>query len=310
MNNNNEKEKNFVSAVIYAGDDVKRAVEFLYKVNELLTLHFENFEIIVIDDCCKTPLKDELIESSDSYNCSVSLIRMSYPQGVQSSMNAGVDAAIGDFVFEFESTVIDYDIELIIEAYRELISGFDVVSVVPLGNVRKSSKIFYSIFNKYSDGYNMLFTERFRVVSRRAINRIESMTKNLVYRKVLYRNSGLMCTTVEYKPITKTKSNSLPKERSKLAFDSLILFTSIGYRISFCLSVFMMLFTAFSGVYAAVVFLLGKPVEGWTTLMILISSAFSGIFLLLTIIIKYLSLQVEITTKKSKYTYENLYKIR
>lgn len=309
MNNNNEKEKNFVSAVIYAGDDAKRAVNFVNKINELLALNFENFEIIVVDDCCKTPLKDELFECFDSYNCSVSLIKMSYPQGVQSSMNAGVDAAIGDFVFEFESTAIDYDIELIIEAYRKSLTGFDVVSVVPLGKTRKSSKIFYRIFNKYSDGYNTLFTERFRVVSRRAINRIESMTTNLVYRKVLYRNSGLMCTTLEYKPTEKINSESLPKERSKLAFDSLMIFTSVGYRISLSLSIFMMLFTAFSGIYAVVIYLLGEPVEGWTTLMILISSAFSGVFLLLTIIIKYLSLQIELTTKKSKYIYENLYKI-
>jgi len=310
VNNNNEKEKNFVSAVIYAGDDAERAVKFIGKVNELLTLHFENFEIIVVDDYCKTPIQDELLECSDGYNCSVSLIKMSYPQGVQRSMNAGVDAAIGDFVFEFESTAIDYNIELIIEVYRKSISGFDVVSAVPVGNTKKSSKFFYSIFNKYSDGYNPLFTERFRVVSRRAINRIESMTTNLVYRKVLYRNSGLMCSSVEYMPIAKINSKSLPKERSKLAFDSLMTFTSVGYRISLSLSIFMMLFTAFSGIYAVVVFLLGKPVEGWTTLMILISSAFSGIFLLLTIIIKYLSLQVEITTRKSKYIYENLYKIK
>ncbi len=38
---------------------------------------------------------------------SISVINMSYFHGLELSMNAGMDMAIGDFVFEFDNTCLD-----------------------------------------------------------------------------------------------------------------------------------------------------------------------------------------------------------
>ena len=43
-------------------------------------------------------------------------------------MNAGVDLAIGDFVFEFDTVCMDYKTELLMQVYRRSLEGFDIVS--------------------------------------------------------------------------------------------------------------------------------------------------------------------------------------
>ena len=49
------------------------------------------------------------------------------------------------------------------------------------------------------------------------------------------------------------------------------------------------------------VFITGHPVEGWTTTMFVITVGFSGLFAVLTIVVKYLSLLVDLVFKQQKY---------
>lgn len=64
-------------------------------------------------------------------------------------MNAGLDAAIGDYVYEFDSTELCYPASLIFEAYRTALTGSDIVSVCPR-TVRGGSGLFYKLFNANS----------------------------------------------------------------------------------------------------------------------------------------------------------------
>lgn len=91
-------------------------------------------------------------------------------------MNAGLDAAIGDYVYEFDSTQTPYPIELVFEAYRAAMAGSDIVSVCPRSTAG-SSKMFYRVFNGNSHSAYKLRTDAFRLVSRRAINRVHAPVK-------------------------------------------------------------------------------------------------------------------------------------
>ena len=64
-----------------------------------------------------------------------------------------------------------------------------------------------------------------------------------------------------------------------------------------------------TAIYTVVVFISGEPVAGWTTTMSLLSFAFFGIFAFFAIIIKYLSIIVNLIFKKQKYTIESIEKI-
>ena len=58
----------------------------------------------------------------------VNVVHMSFFQGLESAMNAGRDIAIGDFVYEFDDIFVDYEPELIMEVYREMLCGNDIVA--------------------------------------------------------------------------------------------------------------------------------------------------------------------------------------
>ena len=155
-------------------------------------------------------------------------------------------------------------------------------------------------------------TDTFRILSRRAINRIHSMNKTIPYRKAIYANCGLKMSTIYYDAISskKTKLNKRQKkEREKNAIDSLILFTDVSYKFSIVMSVIMMLVTAIVAIYAICIFLSSNPMEGWTTTMLFLSFGFFGIFAILAIVIKYLSIIVNLIFKKSKYIVESIDKI-
>ena len=110
------KEKNFISAVIYVHNAEKRIEKFLRTVLEVLEENFEHSEIICVNDNSQDNSVEVIKKvSQDATISSVSVLNMSYFHGLEMSMNAGMDLTIGDFVFEFDSTVLDFDKEEFME---------------------------------------------------------------------------------------------------------------------------------------------------------------------------------------------------
>ena len=63
------------------------------------------------------------------------------------------------------------------------------------------------------------------------------------------------------------------------------------------------------GIYTVCIFVSKQPIEGWTTIMLFLSLAFFGIFAILTIIIKYLTLIINLIFKKTNYLVESIEKV-
>lgn len=98
--------------------------------------------------------------------------------------------------------------------------------------------------------------------------------------------------------------------RRDMAFNSLILFTNLGYQMSMLLAGIMMLVAVFIGIYTVVIFVGAKPVEGWTTTMLFLSFAFFGVFAIFAIIIKYLSVLIDLVFTKQQYVIEGIEKLK
>lgn len=307
------KEKNFVSAVVYVHNNEKEIGEFLEKINEQLSQNFEKYEIICVNDKSTDNSIQEIEKiARNIHGASISVINMSYYQGIEFSMNAGVDLSIGDFVYEFDNIYIDYELDVIIKIYQEALQGYDIVSAKSDGKKRLSSRIFYKVFNHNANNMYQIHTETFRILSRRAINRVKAMNKTIPYRKAVYANCGLKLNVVIYQSI-KNVQNKIAKEttdiRKDLAMDSIILFTDISYKFAVMMAIIMMLVAVGTGIYTLFIFICAKPIAGWTTTMLLLSFAFFGIFAILTIMIKYLSILMDLIFKKQKYLIESVNKI-
>lgn len=303
------KEKNFISAVVYLRNDEKQITNFLENLNERLNNTFDKYEIIIVNDS-STDKSVELIKeySNNQSTTCISLINMSFYQGIEQAMVAGVDLSIGDFVYEFDSVKMDYKIELINEVYKKAMTGYDIVRVINTNKRKSISSIFYKIFNKYSNNQYDIESESFRLLSRRAINRIQSLNKTIPYRKALYANCGLKMESIYYEG-EKSKSNGNFKKNSDIAIDSLIIFTNAAYKFTMFLSILFMLFTIGVGIYTITIFISKEPVAGYTSTMLLLSAAFFGIFLILSIIIRYLSVIIDLIFKKRNYIFESIEKM-
>lgn len=309
------KEKNFASAVIYVHNAEERIQTFLQTIISAMEENFEHSEIICVNDCSDDSSARIIKEISKNVkNTSVSLINMSYFHGIEMAMNAGVDLAIGDFVFEFDSTILDYEKAEIMNVYRKALEGFDIVSASADKKQKLSSKLFYAVFEKFANlSYNMT-TESFRVLSRRVINRINSMNKTVPYRKAIYANCGLKTANLIY--TIKNDDNNVKKAdkkekkyRSALAMDSLILFTEIGYQFSVSMTFLMMIIAICMVVYSVLIYIFSTPVAGWTTTILFLSVAFFGLFGILTVIIKYLQILVDLIFKRKQYSFESIEKL-
>lgn len=310
-----DKEKNFISCVIYLHNDADRVKNFLHNVCTVIQENFEKYEIICVNDGCMddtvSQIQSYLTEAEDSHM--VSLINLSFYQGVESAMNAGRDLAVGDFLFEFDSCLMDFPRDLIMQAYNKSLDGFDVVAATPKYYVPLTSKLFYAIYNWGSRGKGKLCQERFRIISRRAVNRVNQLNSYIPYRKALYINCGLKTAMISYenaKQDRKSRNREEIGSRSTLAFDTIIIFTNVLEKVSLMFSVLFLgvLFYTFVDLLVSV-FGDVKPVDGWLSTVGLMSIGFFMLFVMLTLIFKYLSVILNMNFRKQQYVIEGVDKL-
>ncbi len=304
----NNKEQKLISVVIYLHNNEDKIVGFVKNVIEKVDEIFEKFEVIIVNDCSYDRSVGNLKNDKTLSQYTISILNMSIHQGLEISMSAGIDISMGDFVYEFDDLNVDYDFSLIRASYNKIISGFDIVSVSPKAANTFFSRLFYKVFNRYSKSRHKLRSDRFRILSRRAINRAYSISKSVPYRKALYANSGLNLEVIEYIPSGKMVNEKVKGVfRNRMAINALIIYTNLAFNISIGITLALFLFTVLTVFYVCFIYFSGdKPIEGWTTTMLLMSGSFSGIFFILAIIIKYLSLIIELVYSKKTYLVESV----
>lgn len=311
------REKNFVSVVAYLHNAEKEVVPFLDYIVEQLENNFEKCEMIFVNDASQDNSVSVVREYLEEKKCSfmTNIVTMSNYHGLESAMLAGVDLAIGDFVYEFDSLVLDYPKETFMDVYYESLKGDDIVAAAPEGKTELSATVFYGLYNRFriSGKGEQLKRETFRIVSRRAINRVQTLGKFVPYRKVMYQNSGLGYKHVMYKKTNaeaKNFSSREKKNREELAFDTFLMFTNLVQKVSMAISILFFIFAIAVGVYVVCVyFSANKPVEGWAPMMGFLAAGFSGIFILFTVLLKYMTVLLEVTFSRKRYLISSIEKI-
>ena len=282
------KEKNFVSCVLYLHNDGAHIRDFLNTVCGTMEEHFEKYEIVCVNDCCMDNTIEEIhrfLEESRG-NHVVSMINLSFYQGVEMAMNAGRDLAVGDFLFEFDRCLPDFEPSLIMDVYYRALEGYDVVAAAPGRDVALTSRLFYAVYNLGSRNTHKLRQERFRIISRRAVNRVNQ------------------------KKAGGARNREERSTRSSLALDTLIIFTNVLEKFSMLVSV--ILFSVMMIMFVWIVYSIFstvRPVEGWMSLMTLISFGFFMMSVMLTLIFKYLSVILNMSFKRQHYVIEGVEKL-
>ena len=300
------KEQNFISAVVYLDAESLNPEKFIGGLISCLDGHFLHYEIIAVSNGASkdTHRKLQELKSESGASMHMSIINMSIRQSREQCMNAGLDLSAGDYVYEFDSDEGGYDFALVWEAYQEAMKGNDIVAVCPKQE-KTLSRIFYGIFNSYSNSAYKLRTNAFTLISRRALNRAHDFHANLAYRKAVYASIGLKMSELEF------SGNITNREKNKftLAADSLALYTDFGYKFSLNFALAMMIITLAEMIYTLAVWLGGNPVSGWTTTMFVLTLGLTGIFAAFALTLKYLTLIIKLSSNKHDYLVEDIEKI-
>lgn len=301
------KDPNFISAVLCIHNNAGCAGKFLTGLDGYLSERYKNYEIIIVDDCSSDGSLVEIRDAAGAVKGNVTIIKLPWYHGTEAAMIAGVNLSIGDFVFEIDSPDIDFEISLMGDIYKKMLSGYDVVAATPDIKPAFWSRAFYFIFSKYSKQRISLKSEYLRVVSRRAINRFNEQLFSFKYRKVNYQLTGFPITAVSYKPVRETRINKTSfRERLNLGLEVMLMYTGVGEKLAVNLSLFFILISVSLGLYSLVMFIRGIAVEGWTTTMLFLSFGFSGIFSLMGILSKYLSMVLVEVQKRPTFHTENI----
>ncbi len=310
------KEKNFVSCVVYLHNESDSVQNFLGQVCRVMQEHFEKYEVVCVNDGCTDNTIEQVraFSAESRQNPVVSLVNLSYYQGVECAMNAGCDLAVGDFLFEFDSCRLDYEPSLIMEVYHRALQGYDVVAAAPRHGVSFTSRLFYAVYNWGSRYQAKIRQERFRVVSRRAVNRVNQMNTYVPYRKAMYMNSGLKTDTIVYDNLKEAAGRSRNREergsRSTLAADTIIIFTNVLEKLSMTVSAVLLGALVIMFVYLIwSIFSKVRPVEGWLSIMMLMAFGFFMMSIMLTLVLKYLSVLLNMGFKKQRYVIEGVEKL-
>ena len=303
------KQANFVSAVVYCCNDSNAVGKFIEGLHMALDAYFAKYEIIVVDD----ESSDGCIQEVRDYvknkgGLVISVLRMSYYQGLEASMNAGIDLAIGDFIYEFDTCHQDFNWDLLYTIYEHSLTGYDIVNARPEETSSLISKLSFEIFNRYAHLPYKIGNESFKIVSRRAINRVNSITQAIPLRKAAYASSGLKIDAISYKPNKSNGRNAYKWKTGRIK--SLVLFTDIIYRITLGLSIVMFVLSFSFAIYAFIYRFLHSSIEGWATAVIFSSVSSCGLFAILAMVIKYLQTIIELTFRKKSYIFESIEKLQ
>jgi len=307
-----EKEQTFLSIVIQVKNHQKFVKEFFIDIDNLLKNRFKSYEYVIVNNNSKDDTMKTIENISEKIKGSINVVNLPWDHNIENSMKAGIDLAIGDFVFEFDRPIKDFENELMINMYLKCLEGYDIVAAVPDSKIKFSSKLFYRILNKVSYRNMELITENFRIVSRRAINRTMSKKGSFKYRKALYHYSGFDTKIIRYK---KTKDYSVDDlniiDKIEFVSNVLVYYSNLGTKVCGLISLIFLLLSISGFFYAVFSYIFhDNLVSGWTTIMLFLSGSFTGLFIVLMFISKYLeSILTEIKNNTS-YTYKSVDKFQ
>jgi glycosyltransferase involved in cell wall biosynthesis len=299
--NNYRKEESFVSIVLVVNDNESFIGKQLLKIKDLIETNFNNYEIIVVDNHSK----DSTLKIIKNLGIRITTIELSRKHNLQEAFNAGIDATIGDFIFEIRSISAIDKIDIFYDLYKKNTEGNDFVFYTSKTN-KFTSKLYYGIINSYfkEKTSSKILSPLVIVSSRRGLNKAVESGNLIVNRELSYVLTGLKSVIItgdiKYKGTKKTP------EKIDLFINTLIHYTNIIPNIASIVTIFFSLTSIGFFIYSIIAYFLIKTVDGWASTNAFIAFSFSGVFLMIAIVLKYLSNIISISKKTKSYSYKSI----
>ena len=267
-----------VSPVYKAENLVDKLVERLILSVSKLT---DNFEIILVEDCGQDNSWKKIQENCQKHSV-VKGIKLSRNYGQQHAIQAGLDAAKGEYVVTMDCDLQDQpeEIEKLLNKAKD---GYEIV-VASRKNRQDDflkkflSRIFYSILGYLTETKQDRTVGNFVVYHRKAVDAMASLKDHSRYYPMLQQMIGFNYAKVEIEHAEREdgKSSYSFKKRLKLALDTILTFSDKPLRLAVKLGVLLSILSICAAFIMIALWIISDvKAEGWASLALLISF-FSG----------------------------------
>lgn len=294
-----------LSVIIPAYNEEKCIKRVYTAIHSLLTQNNIESEFIFVDDGSQDQTYKIISDLSLEKENIVGL-HFSRNFGKESAISAGLAAVNGSC-----AVVIDCDLqhppEKIIEMYRLWEEGYEIVEGIKKerGQEKKlhriGAKIFYSIISRMA-GFDMSNSSDFKLLDRKVIDVLNKMPERGFFRAISYW-VGYNKTTVEYDVKERIDGESKWSSSGlvKYALSNISSYSTAPMQTVTVLGFMMLIISVIFGVWALIDKIVGRALEGMTTVIIITIFIGSIIMISLGIIGYYIARIYEEIKGRPKY---------
>lgn len=264
-------------------------------LSKLLDQNNIDFQLVFVNDGSKDKTWEKLARIAQM-DKRVAAVDLSRNFGKEAAIFAGLQAVQGDC-----AVIMDCDLqhppETVVEMYNVWLDGdVDVVEGVKADRGKENffykcfSKLFYKLLNKAS-GLDMNGASDFRLLDRKVIDALNDMPERLTFFRALSSWVGYRTKKVYFKVAQRQNGKSKFSVGSlvKYALNSVTSFTSAPMQLVTGCGILLFLVSLVLGVHTLVRYCMGRSLEGFTTVILLLLITSSVIMFSLGIIGYYLS---------------------
>ena len=293
-------------SVIIPAYNEEKCIERVYNtIHSLLIENNIDSEFIFVDDGSKDQTYEMITKLSMEKENIVGL-HFSRNFGKESAISAGLAEINGDC-----AVVIDCDLqhppEKIVQMYRLWEQGYEIVEGIKKerGQEKKihsiGAKMFYSVISRMA-GFDMANSSDFKLLDRKVVDVLNKMPERGFFRAISYW-VGYNKTTVEYDVNKRVDGESKWSTRGlvKYAISNISSYSTAPMQIVTMLGVVMLIISVIFGVWALIDKIIGRALEGMTTVIIITIFIGSIIMISLGIIGYYIARIYEEIKGRPKY---------
>jgi len=207
------------------------------ELTRILSTLTQDFEIIFIDDGSKDATFTKITEHA-AQDPRINGICLSRNVGHMAALSCGFDSARGDVVITMDADMQHPPslIPAMVDAWRD---GYDIVNMLRRNtNETKASgdlfsRLFYAVYNRASDIKVVPHSPDFRLLDRRCVDALTSMTERLKFYRGMVPYIGFRQTVMEFDcpPRFAGKRSYTLRKSLKLAYDGLVSFSDVGLKL-------------------------------------------------------------------------------
>lgn len=264
------------------------------------------YECVFIDDGSKDNTF-RLIEEASHENPRVRGVSFSRNFGKEAAIFAGLSEARGDCCVLLDCDM-QFPPECVPQMYKLWRQGYEVVEGKKASRGKESlfykcsAGLFYKLISKCTR-VDMKSSSDFKLLDRKVVDVLTALPEKDTFFRALSFWAGFRTATVEFEVAQRQAGTSKWSVRGlmKYAVQNITSFTTVPLQLVTLIGIILLLVSAILGIQTLVRFLLGRAVEGFTTVILLLLIIGGGIMISLGIIGHYIARIYDEVKGRPKY---------